>query len=227
MSFKLKNLFKRGFRNVEAIETQESRTSNPTASAGIRLIVGLGNPGPQYAFTRHNAGERWVRAFAQEHNVALKLKRKFSGYTGTTNIDGETVHVLIPTTYMNRSGQSVGSLSRFFAIAANQILIAHDEVAFPTGITKIKEGGGLNGHRGLESVVEHFGGVKDFLRLRIGVGHPGQANLVSAYLTKEQITQSEWQQIIDSAQLKDEILEALIKGDSQRAMLLLHTESTP
>lgn len=227
MSFKLKNLFKRGFLNAEAIKAQESHTSNSTVNSGIRLIVGLGNPGPQYAFTRHNAGERWVRAFAQEHNVALKLKRKFSGYTGTTNIDGETVHVLIPTTYMNRSGQSVGSLSRFFAIAVNQILIAHDEVAFPTGVTKIKEGGGLNGHRGLESVVEHFGGVKDFLRLRIGIGHPGQASLVSAYLTKEQISQSEWQQIIDSAQLKDEILEALIKGDSQRAMLLLHTESDP
>ena len=220
-------MFKRGFLNAEAIEAQESHTSNSTVNSGIRLIVGLGNPGPQYAFTRHNAGEQWVRAFAQEHNVALKLKRKFSGYTGTTNIGGETVHVLIPTTYMNRSGQSVGSLSRFFAIAVNQILIAHDEVAFPTGVTKIKEGGGLNGHRGLESVVEHFGGLKDFLRLRIGVGHPGQASLVSAYLTKEQITQSEWQQIIDSAQLKDEILEALIKGDSQRAMLLLHTESDP
>ncbi|MCY3626249.1 MAG: aminoacyl-tRNA hydrolase [Gammaproteobacteria bacterium] len=226
MSFKLKNLFKRGFLKAEAIEAQESHTSNSTENSGIRLIVGLGNPGPQYAFTRHNAGERWVRAFAQEHNVALKLKRKFSGYTGTTNIDGETVHVLIPTTYMNRSGQSVGTLSRFFAIAVNQILIAHDEVAFPMGVTKIKEGGGLNGHRGLESVVEHFGGVKDFLRLRIGIGHPGQASLVSAYLTKEQISQSEWQQIIGSAQLKDEILEALIKGDSQRAMLLLHTEST-
>jgi len=223
LSFKLTNLFKRGFRKVEVIEAQESST----ATTGIRLIVGLGNPGPQYAFTRHNAGERWLRAFAQEHNVTLKQKSRFSGYTGTTKIGGKTVHFLIPTTYMNRSGQSVRSLSRFFEIAVNQILIAHDEVAFPTGVTKIKEGGGLNGHRGLASVVEHFGGVKDFLRLRIGVGHPGQANLVSAYLTKEQITQTEWQQIVDSAQLKDEILEALINGDNQRAMLLLHTESNP
>ena len=226
MSFKFSNWFRSRSSKDATTNTLEGNEPNPTASTGIRLIVGLGNPGPQYQFTRHNVGERWARNLAQANGVQLKPKRKFLGLTGTATISGETVQVLIPTTYMNRSGQSVRVMTRLLDISANQILVAHDEVAFPSGVTKLKEGGGLNGHHGLESIVECLGGNKDFFRLRLGVGHPGQAHLVSKYLTQEQMTGDEWQQIRNGSKLSEETLNALIQGDTQRAMWLLHTENS-
>lgn len=201
---------------------QQSTQSTPS----LQLIVGLGNPGSNYLNTRHNAGERWVRALAAEHAIALKNDSRFKGEIGHGRILDREVRVLIPSTFMNLSGQSVSALIRYFKISPTKMLVAHDEVAFPTGVSKLKVGGGLNGHRGLESIVQTLGGDKDFARLRIGVGHPGDANSLSAYLTKHQMPRDERELVASSATIETDAFEALLDGEMQRAMGLFHSSST-
>ena len=141
--------------------------------ADLRLIVGLGNPGRQYALTRHNAGERWLRDFSERFEIILSEEARFHGELGRAELFGEEVRVLLPTTFMNVSGEAIGATAAFFKIAPSEILVVYDDVAFPLGVSKIRLGGGHNGHNGVRRVIEAFNGIHNFVRLRIGVGHPG------------------------------------------------------
>lgn len=148
----------------------------------IKLIVGLGNPGEKYAETRHNAGEWLLERLARRFNFSLKEENKFFGKTARAVIGGQEIRFLVPTTFMNLSGKSVGALATFYRIQPEEILIAHDELDLPPGVAKIKQGGGHGGHNGLRDSIAQLGNNKNFYRLRLGIGHPGDKNLVSAYV---------------------------------------------
>ena len=148
----------------------------------IKLIVGLGNPGDKYKDTRHNAGEWLVERLAQRFNFSLKEESKFFGKTARAVIDGQEIRFLVPTTFMNLSGKAVGALATFYRIQPEQILIAHDELDLPPGTVKIKLGGGHGGHNGLRDSIAQLSNNKNFYRLRVGIGHPGDKNLVAAYV---------------------------------------------
>ena len=187
----------------------------------IRLIVGLGNPGPEYAATRHNAGAWYVAELASRYNGQLREEAKYFGLTAPISLQGQEVRLLIPTTFMNLSGKSVGALANFFQIPPESILVAHDELDLPPGTARFKQGGGHGGHNGLKDIISKLANSKDFHRLRIGIGHPGDKNKVAGFvLTKA--PQSE-QQLIDAA--LDEALrctDILFQQDMTRAMNRLH-----
>ena len=146
----------------------------------ISLIVGLGNPGKEYAQTRHNAGFWFVEQLADRYGISLKADPKFHGYSGRGHIDGHDVRLLLPTTFMNRSGQSVVPFAKFYQVAPEAILIAHDELDMNPGVIRLKTGGGHGGHNGLRDIVPHIGA--NFHRLRIGIGHPGDKERVSGHV---------------------------------------------
>lgn len=148
----------------------------------IRLIIGLGNPGNQYADTRHNTGAWYVDALARSQGVLLSEDKKYFGLTGSFTWEGETVRLLIPTTFMNRSGQSTAALANFFRIPVSQMLVAHDELDLPPGVIRLKKGGGHGGHNGLRDIISRHGNNRDFVRLRIGISHPGSADLVTPHV---------------------------------------------
>ncbi|HLR16839.1 MAG TPA: aminoacyl-tRNA hydrolase [Alcanivoracaceae bacterium] len=148
----------------------------------IELIVGLANPGQQYEQTRHNAGAWYLNALARSQGVTLSEERKFFGYTGQFNHAGRTIRLLIPTTFMNRSGQATAALANFYRIAPEQILVAHDELDLPPGVTRLKVGGGHGGHNGLRDMISQHGNQKNFARLRVGIGHPGSSDLVTPHV---------------------------------------------
>lgn len=146
----------------------------------IKLIVGLGNPGSQYADTRHNAGFWFVENLADRFNINLSFDKKFNGQVGRGMIFGQEVRLLLPETFMNRSGQAVAPLAKFYNIQADEILIAHDELDIGVGSIKLKTGGGHGGHNGLKDIVPHLG--QDFHRLRIGIGRPAHSSQVSNFV---------------------------------------------
>jgi PTH1 family peptidyl-tRNA hydrolase len=136
----------------------------------MKLIVGLGNPTAQYEKTRHNVGFRAIEAFAARHRIALD-GRKWESVSGTGTANGEKVVLLMPQTYMNRSGEAAGPAMRFYKVALEDVVAVHDELDLPFGRLQLKKGGGVAGHNGLKSLLQHLGGG-DFLRLRIGVSRP-------------------------------------------------------
>lgn len=138
----------------------------------IRLLVGLANPGPEYARTRHNAGAWVVEELARVHNINLREESKYYGLTGRIMANGQDLRLLIPTTFMNLSGKSVAALANFYQIKPEEILVAHDELDLPPGVAKFKKGGGHGGHNGLRDIISKMGNNKDFYRLRVGIGHP-------------------------------------------------------
>ncbi|MFJ2532376.1 aminoacyl-tRNA hydrolase, partial [Pseudomonas helmanticensis] len=148
----------------------------------IKLIVGLGNPGAEYDQTRHNAGALFVERIADAQGVNLVADRKYFGLTGRYSHQGQDVRLLIPTTYMNRSGQAVAALAGFFRIKPEEILVAHDELDLPPGVAKLKQGGGHGGHNGLRDIIAQLGNQNTFYRLRLGIGHPGVASMVSNFV---------------------------------------------
>lgn len=148
--------------------------------SNISLIVGLGNPGKEYAQTRHNAGFWFVEQLADRYGISLKAEPKFHGFTGRGQIEGHDVRLLLPTTFMNRSGQSVVPFAKFYKVTPEAILIAHDELDMDPGIIRLKTGGGHGGHNGLRDIVPHIG--PNFHRLRIGIGHPGSKERVSGHV---------------------------------------------
>ena len=148
--------------------------------SNISLIVGLGNPGKEYAQTRHNAGFWFVEQLADRYGISLKAEPKFHGFTGRGQIEGHDVRLLLPTTFMNRSGQSVVPFAKFYQVTPEAILIAHDELDMDPGIIRLKTGGGHGGHNGLRDIVPHIG--PNFHRLRIGIGHPGSKDRVSGHV---------------------------------------------
>lgn len=190
----------------------------------VQLLVGIGNPGPKFAQTRHNAGERWVRQLAESFDISLLLKTRHRGYLGHGDILGHEVRLLVPLTYVNASGESINSVCKYFDITPNAVLIAYDEVAFPVGKCRLKFGGGANGHNGIRSVISHFGGCRDFGRLRIGVDHPGNPEKLVPYLTRTSMPQQEMTLAEESSALDDSCLDWLLSGDWQRAMTQFHTD---
>ncbi len=189
-------------------------------SQKIQLIVGLGNPGKQYENTRHNAGFWFVDELARQYNATFKSDKKHHGELCDINLADNTVRLLKPTTFMNLSGQSVASLANFFKIPAENILVAHDELDFPAGKTRLKCGGGHGGHNGLRDIIAKLGN-KNFMRLRIGIDHPGSSDLVTGYvLGKPQ--QKERDLIISSLDCAVAICKSLARGDIQNATQTLH-----
>lgn len=146
----------------------------------ISLIVGLGNPGTEYAQTRHNAGFWYVERLAQRYGISLKSENRFHGLTGRGQIEGHDVRLLLPSTFMNRSGQAVVPMAKFFQVPVTQLLIAHDELDLASGVIRLKSGGGHGGHNGLRDIVPHLGA--EFHRLRIGIGHPGHRDKVTSHV---------------------------------------------
>lgn len=151
-------------------------------SDAIALIVGLGNPGPQYQHTRHNAGALFVEALAQQYRIALKLEARFHGLTGRATVEGCDIRLLIPGTFMNRSGQAVAAMTGFYKIPVPAVLVAHDELDLPAGTARFKAGGGHGGHNGLRSIIAALGNDAGFARLRLGIGHPGNSAAVTQYV---------------------------------------------
>ncbi|MBB3170144.1 aminoacyl-tRNA hydrolase [Simiduia aestuariiviva] len=188
----------------------------------VKLIVGLGNPGQEYDRTRHNAGADFVFELARQHSITLTPESKLSGLAGRIFIGQYDVRLLVPTTYMNRSGQSVGAMANFYKVSPEQILVAHDELDLAPGVARLKVGGGHGGHNGLRDIISALGNNKNFQRLRIGIGHPGQASQVSGYVLKR-APQAEQQQIDDAIYDSLREINSIVSGDLEAAMRSLHT----
>lgn len=196
-----------------------------TPDIPIKLIVGLGNPGPEYDRTRHNAGQDFVSALTQAHSVTLASNPKFFGFDARVTINGRDLRLLVPTTFMNRSGQAVATLSNFYKIPPESILIVHDELDLPPGSARLKIGGGHGGHNGLRDIVSALGNNSGFGRLRLGIGHPGNAKQVSGYVLKRasQQDQENIDAAIDAALVH---IPQLLSGDWEKAMRELHSKKT-
>ncbi|PKG38386.1 aminoacyl-tRNA hydrolase [Psychromonas sp. Urea-02u-13] len=151
-------------------------------STTIKLLVGLANPGPEYVQTRHNAGQWFLNQLASQENIQLKAEAKFYGLTGRIQFAGNDLRLLVPTTFMNLSGKSVAAMANFYRIKPEEILVAHDELDLSPGVAKFKLGGGHGGHNGLRDIISQLGNNKNFYRLRIGIGHPGDKNRVSGFV---------------------------------------------
>ncbi len=151
------------------------------SSAVLKLIVGLGNPGAEYTETRHNAGFWFCERLARELNVSFARESRYQGLVA--NARAQNLWLLMPQTFMNRSGQSVQALMHFYRIAPDEMLVVHDELDIPPGQLRLKFGGGLGGHNGLKDITAHLG-TQDYWRLRIGIGHPGDRNDVVNYVLK-------------------------------------------
>lgn len=187
------------------------------------LIAGLGNPGPQYEQTRHNVGFWWLDQLARDLNVNLRVDNKFHAQLGQHQDSQHKLFLLKPLQFMNRSGQSVGALANFYKIPANNILIIHDELDLPSGIAKLKRGGGHGGHNGLRDIISATGN-KDFLRCRLGIDHPGHSSLVSNYvLSKPSIADKNKINLAIDNSLR--VLPDILAGDLDKAMQWLHSQN--
>ncbi len=191
----------------------------------IKLFVGLGNPGPDYQSTRHNAGFWWLDALASELKVSLAMDKSYHGLVARTSVNGQTLWLLAPQTFMNKSGQAVAALARFFKIAPAEILIAHDELDIVPGQVKLKFGGGHAGHNGLRDIHAQLG-TDDYWRLRLGVGHPGVKSDVSHWVLKKPSLDHH----IAIEQCIDRSIKALphfLKDEMDKATMLIHTRIAP
>ncbi|MGR2661866.1 aminoacyl-tRNA hydrolase [Chromobacterium haemolyticum] len=189
--------------------------------SGIRLIVGLGNPGPEYDRTRHNAGFWLLDELCWRHKGNWRTDGKFHGDIARVDIEGQDVWLLKPMTYMNLSGQAVLALAHFYKILPDQILVVHDELDLPPGAARFKQGGGHGGHNGLKDIAARLGSPA-FWRLRLGIGHPGDRNEVANFVLKK--PRAEEQQGLDEA-IEQALrqLPAAIGGKMAAAMKELHT----
>ena len=196
------------------------------AHTPIRLVAGLGNPERQHENNRHNVGFWLVTRFAQQHRVTLARDAKYHGLVGKLmpagRGDAREVWLVEPQTYMNLSGKSVGGLARFFKIAAEEILVVHDELDFAPGVARLKLGGGVAGHNGLKDIAAVMGS-RHFWRLRIGIGHPGDRDLVSDYVLSAPSPAD--RELIDGAIARSlDCIPLVLASDAEAAMLKLHTK---
>jgi PTH1 family peptidyl-tRNA hydrolase len=191
--------------------------------AGIRLIVGLGNPGEQYEATRHNVGFWLVDRIAADFREPFRAEPKFYGQLARISVGGADLRLLKPSTYMNRSGQSIAAVARFYSIPPEQILVAHDELDHPVGQVRLKQGGGHAGHNGLRDTIAALGGSRDFWRLRIGIAHPGDRTLVTGYVLGRP-SKADAEQIDAALAAAERILDDLVAGRFQIAMNRLHSQ---
>ena len=188
----------------------------------IRLIAGLGNPEEKHVQTRHNAGFWFADAVAEQRGAVFRYQERFKGEVAHFSFEDEKIWLLKPSTYMNRSGQSLYAFAQFYKISVQQLLVAHDEIDLPNGSARIKCAGGHGGHNGLRSTFDHLG--PDFLRLRLGVGHPGHKDDVTDYVLKRPGAQErrEIEAAIDRA---SDALDELLRGDVEAAMRQLHSRA--
>lgn len=189
----------------------------------IQLIVGLANPGKEYENTRHNAGAWLVEEIAERFSARLHMVAKYHGLHDTVTVHDQTTHLLIPTTYMNLSGQAVRACMSYHKIPVDAVLIAHDEIDLPVGTIKLKFDGGDGGHNGLKNIISHLN-TKQFYRLRIGVGRPTQSKDVIDYVLR-QPSKADRQQIDDAIIRAIDALPLIMSGEMQKAMNQLHTET--
>jgi PTH1 family peptidyl-tRNA hydrolase len=186
----------------------------------LRIIVGLGNPGPEHQVTRHNAGFWFVDLLARRHGGEFRDYRKYSGETAKISIADREIMLLKPTTYMNRSGLSSRQVSDFFKITPEEILVAHDELDLPVGTVRLKQGGGHGGHNGLRDTIAHIG--EGFWRLRLGIGHPGnKAEVIDYVLTRAPRTEEDL--ILETISTTADVMPLLLEQGAERAMTRLHS----
>ncbi len=191
----------------------------------IRLFVGLGNPGPEYEQTRHNAGFWWVEALARGLNAQARPESSYFGLVARVNnapgTDGP-IWLLQPMTFMNLSGKSVAALARFFKIAPEEIMVAHDELDIEPGQMKFKQGGGNGGHNGLKDMQAQLGSA-DFWRLRLGIGHPGIKAEVANYVLRRPPI-AERQLVEDCIQKSMDAVPLMLNGQLDKAMMKIHAK---
>ena len=190
-------------------------------SKAIRIIAGLGNPEDRYERTLHNAGFWFVDALAREYSGSFRYEKKFDADYCRISLHGAEVWLVKPQSYMNNSGQPVRGLLDYYRLSVDELLVAHDEIDLPPGTTRLKEGGGHGGHNGLRDIIQHCG--PDFLRLRLGVGHPGEKHEVTNYVLKRGSSD------VETAIKKDisdamAVMPELVDGETNAAMKKLHTK---
>lgn len=188
----------------------------------IKLIVGLGNPGIKYARTRHNVGFDFIDTLCQKYGFQLKDNKKFYGQAAKVTINDHDLWLLKPETFMNHSGKSVASIAHFYKISPEEILVAYDELDLPPGIAKIKKAGGHGGHNGLRDIIA-LTGSNQFLRLRLGIGHPGHKSQVVSWVLNR-ANQDDEISIERSIEKSLDVLEDLLDGKTEKAMKDLHTK---
>ena len=187
----------------------------------IKLIVGLGNPGEKYNETRHNAGFLFLDELCRAYNIELQVNKNCFGRLAQFSENGETIRLLAPDTFMNLSGKAVVACMSFYKISIKEILVVHDELDHEPGSARLKLGGGHGGHNGLRDILAKSAS-KDFLRLRLGIGHPGSAKAVSGYVLKK-APQLEHEKIETAIVAASRIVPKVLAGDLQLAMNELHT----
>lgn len=186
----------------------------------IALILALGNPGDKYQATRHNAGVWLLETIREGYGGVWSPAAAGKAHVANVVIAGHAVKLLLPRVYMNVNGAEIAKYMRYFKLEASQILVLHDELDFSPGIVRLKEGGGCAGHNGLKSMKAHLG-TADFLRLRIGIGHPGHADMVSDYVLARP-SMTERTQILDACHIAEAQIPAIVSGQIQAAMRILH-----
>lgn len=191
------------------------------SSPPIKLIVGLGNPGKEYEETRHNTGFWFVDLLARRHNANFKAESRHHGQVCRFTLHGQDCRMLKPSTFMNRSGLAVASLTNYFRISPDEILVAHDELDLPAGSIRLKTGGGHAGHNGLRDIMNALGN-RDFHRLRIGIDHPNDRRAVVDYVLNRP-SKADRELIEQSLDAATDCLKEIITGNLQRAMNQLHT----
>ena len=191
--------------------------------SGTSLIIALGNPGPRYVETRHNAGFWFLDALLSGAGVTLRERSKLGAETTRVSLHGRDCILARPTSFMNRSGRSVRAVMDYFGIPAAKLLVAYDELDLPPGVMRLKQGGGHGGHNGLRDVFRHLSD-HDFLRLRIGIGHPGHKDAVTKYVLGRSPKQV--RAVVEQAiQRAVEVMSLVLDGRLQEAMNALHTDS--
>ena len=194
----------------------------PALSSPIRLIVGLGNPGEEYANTRHNAGAWFAEKVAHQFQTSFKREAKFKSFYSNFLFQEQKIHIIIPETFMNHSGQAVKLISDFYKISPESILIAHDDLDLPVGDTRLKFAGGHGGHNGLRDIIAHMH-THDFYRLRIGIAHPGHKDGVLDYVLQKP-SKEDKKIITENIDQACGVLDYLFLGQNEKAMQLLHTK---
>ena len=186
----------------------------------IQLIVGLGNPGPEYEPTRHNAGFWFVDELARRCRQSFRTERRFQSEVAPCMLGGNECRLQKPMTFMNRSGQAVGALARFFRIPLQHILVVHDDLDLPPGTIRLKKGGGHGGHNGLRDLINHLGS-RDFYRLRVGIGHPGHRDQVVDYVLRKP-SKEDRRQIDQAVYDALDVMPDVVEGKFELAMNSLH-----
>ena len=187
------------------------------------MLVGLGNPGPAYAETRHNAGFWFLDRLAHRHALSFREHARFYGHVARLTLDGGSCWLLKPMIFMNRSGQGTAALANFYRIPPAHILVVHDELDLPPGTVRLKHGGGSGGNKGLQDIIACLGD-RGFSRLRLGVGHPGQRDQVMPYLLSRP-PETDREAIVAAIESALELLPAILSGESAKVMNQLHRKT--